>query len=100
MSNAAYSGPRYRRVPASQPHAAESNAEQPREVEEEEAYDEGADVAEPSGLGATLFSTPARTITLVFSILLLFAVVGMIAWVLGQSGKAATNEIGIGAVSS
>src|SRR5580765_1368272 len=94
MSNAAYSKSRYRRVPASAPSPdVEDDQGEGEPYEDEEAlayYEEGGEEAEQSSLGASLFSSPARAITLVFSVILLFALAGTIAWMLGQSGKIPT----------
>lgn len=59
----------------------------------EEAYEDYEDIYEDEEVvqPVGLFSTPARAITLGFSILLLFLVVGTLAWFLGQSGKQGTN---------
>ena len=90
MSNAAYSKRTgYRKVPTP-PRAVEDGAGESYEDEYdyEEAYEESyADAEQSSGAGSGLFSSPARTITLLFSALLLFTMVGVVAWLLGQSGK-------------
>ncbi len=74
---------------------AEDDSGEPYEDEETEVYEgTGAAYAEEYGdeepLEAQpvgLFSTPVRAITMIFSVLLLFVVVGVLAWLLGQSGK-------------
>src|SRR5215217_278541 len=85
MSNAADS--KYRKVPASA-YVADSDEDELYEDDyaDEEAYDDDGAV-ESSGAGSGLFSSPARTITLLFSILLLFVMAGVVAWLLGQSNK-------------
>src|SRR4051812_6163477 len=86
MSKAIYSN---FKATSGNPHA--EDVEQ--DVDEEEEYlDEEEEVVQPIGL----FGTPARAITLGFSILLLFAVVGMVAWFLGQSGKQSSNAAAAG----
>jgi thiol-disulfide isomerase/thioredoxin len=61
--------------------------------EEYDEYDEDGDYDEPSGL----FSTPARAVTMVASIIVLLFVAGSIAWLLGQKAKEG-NQQGIGGV--
>lgn len=56
---------------------------EPYEDEEVEFADEDEGAVERVGL----FSTPARAITLGFSVLLLFVVVAMTAWLMGQAVK-------------
>jgi peroxiredoxin len=91
MSKAAYSKQSgYRKVPAP-PRAAEEDVVEDYdedEYDDEEVYEDGyADAEQTSGGGSGLFSSPARTITLVFSVLLLFAVVAYAAWLLGTNSK-------------
>src|SRR4051812_46058699 len=65
-------------------------ATQPEEEYEDEVFEDDEDYGEvydePVG-SVGLFSTPARTVAILVSVLLLFIVAGAAAWMLGQKAK-------------
>src|SRR6478735_578744 len=85
MSDTAYPN-KYR--PARKVVAAQPEAEYEDEVFEDD--DDYGEVYDEPVESVGLFSTPARTAAILLSVLLLFAVAGTAAWMLGQRAKGGT----------
>jgi thiol-disulfide isomerase/thioredoxin len=91
MSNASYSKVRYRKVSANSVANDFSEEQVEDEYTDEDVYEDYVDEADEEEVpaGSQLFSSPARTITLVSSALLLFLMAAVAAWLIGQSGSKA-----------